>query len=78
MIWSSGETAPVLQGAEMIQLATDPKASRLNWRPAGAEAKPNGLAQRRNGHAWPFISRHDERPAAQQQGQRTPNTSSGS
>jgi len=63
----------------MIQLATDPKASRLTWRTtAGTEAKPNGLAQRRNGHAWPFISRHDERPAAQQQAPRAPNTQSGS
>lgn len=62
----------------MIQLATDPNASRLNWRPAGTEAKSNGLAQRRNGHAWPFISRHDERPAAQQQVQRAPTTHSGS
>ncbi len=62
----------------MIQLATDPNASRLNWRPAAAEAKPHGLAQRRNGHAWPFISRHDERPAAQQQAPRVPHQSSGS
>ena len=62
----------------MIQLATDPNASRLNWRPAAEEAKSNGLAPRRNGHAWPFISRHDLRPAAQPQGQRAPNTQSGS
>ncbi|HEY8357073.1 MAG TPA: hypothetical protein VIL30_06385 [Ramlibacter sp.] len=61
----------------MIQLATDPNASRSNWRPAGAEAKANGLAQRRNGHAWPFISRHDERPAPQEN-KRAPNTQSGS
>jgi hypothetical protein len=63
----------------MIQLATDPNASRLNWRPAGAEAKANPLARRgRNGHAWPFISRHDERPAAQQPAKRAPNSQSGS
>lgn len=61
----------------MIQLATDPKASRLNWRPA-AEAKESAPDRRRTGHAWPFISRHDERPAAQRQSQRTPNSQSGS
>lgn len=50
----------------MIQLATDPQASRSNWRPAAGEAKDNSLATpRRSGHAWPFISRYDERPAPQ-------------
>ena len=50
----------------MIQLATDPNASRTNWRPAAAaaEGKDDPLApRRRSGHAWPFISRHGERPA---------------
>ncbi len=63
----------------MIQLATDPNASRQNWRPA-PEPKDNAMAARRarNGHAWPFISRHDERPAAQQESQRAPKTQSGS
>ena len=51
----------------MIQLATDPQASRLNWRPAANDAKDNTLAARggRPGHAWPFISRPVERPANQ-------------
>ncbi|RYF62929.1 MAG: hypothetical protein EOO22_26850 [Comamonadaceae bacterium] len=63
----------------MIQLATDPNASRLNWRPDGTEAKANPLAGRsRSGHAWPFISRHDQRPAAQQESKRVPTTQSGS
>ena len=48
----------------MIQLATDPNASRSNWRPAAAEAKESTLSpRRRSGHAWPFISRHVERQA---------------
>lgn len=48
----------------MIQLATDPHASRSPWRPAGADGRENPLAAsaRRSGHAWPFISRHGERP----------------
>jgi hypothetical protein len=53
----------------MIQLATDPNASRNNWRPAPADGKESPLSARssRSGHAWPFISRHaDHRPVAQQ------------
>jgi hypothetical protein len=48
----------------MIQLATDPHASRSPGRPAGADGKDNPLAaaSRRSGHAWPFISRHGESP----------------
>jgi hypothetical protein len=64
----------------LIQLATDPNASRLNWRPAAAaNAEEHGpVAQKaRSGHAWPFISRHTERPAAAQPAPRTP-TSQGS
>lgn len=63
----------------MIQLATDPNASRSNWRPAAAEAKDNTLASRRSrsGHAWPFIVRHAERPAPQED-KRTPSSASGS
>jgi hypothetical protein len=63
----------------MIQLATDPNASRSNWRPAAAEAKDSTLANRRprNGHAWPFISRHGERQAPQES-KRTPSSESGS
>ena len=64
----------------MIQLATDPNASRLNWRPAAAEAKENTVAARRgrSGHAWPFISRHAERASGQQDHKRTPSSESGS
>jgi hypothetical protein len=59
----------------MIQLATDPNASRSNWRPAAGEAKENTLAARRprSGHAWPFIVRHAERASGPAQDhQRTP------
>jgi hypothetical protein len=63
----------------MIQLATDPNASRSNWRPAG-EAKETSLAARRprSGHAWPFIVR-TERTNGSQDRQRSPSsTESGS
>ena len=63
----------------MIQLATDPNASRSNWRPTAAEAKDNQSGRRqRSGHAWPFISRHGERTAALQDQKRTPSGDSGS
>jgi len=62
----------------MIQLATDPNASRLNWRPAAADGKESFVARRaRSGHAWPFISRPAER-AAPQEPKRIPNSDSGS
>ena len=63
----------------MIQLATDPKASRSNWRPASGDAKDNVLNARRprNGHAWPFIVRHAERAGGSQDHKRAP-TESGS
>jgi hypothetical protein len=64
----------------MIQLATDPNASRSNWRPgAAAEARDSTQAARRprNGHAWPFIVRHTERVAPQDE-KRTPTSASGS
>ena len=64
----------------MIQLASDPNASRTTWRPAASEAKDNTLAPRRSrsGHAWPFISRHAERAAASQDHKRTPSSDNGS
>ena len=57
----------------MIQLATDPNASRLNWRsqPAGGAESPLAAKRGRSGHAWPFISRHAERSAPQQAPKRT-------
>jgi hypothetical protein len=62
----------------MIQLATDPNAHRLNWRPAAADGKESSVARRaRSGHAWPFISRPAER-AAPQEPKRTPNSDGGS
>ncbi|MDB5897311.1 MAG: hypothetical protein JWP22_1601 [Ramlibacter sp.] len=64
----------------MIQLATDPNASRQNWRPAGAQAKDDSTVSRRarSGHAWPFIARHGDRPSGQQDSKRTPSSDSGS
>jgi hypothetical protein len=50
----------------MIQLANDPNASRSAFRPATAgEPKANGadVVRSRNGHTWPFLSRHAGRPA---------------
>jgi hypothetical protein len=65
----------------MIQLATDPNASRSNWRPAEGEARDNtpSARQPRNGHAWPFIVRHAERASGASQDRKdTPSTESGS
>ena len=62
----------------MIQLATDPNASRSTWRPA-AEDQANLVQRRpRSAHAWPFISRHGERPAAPQDSKPTHSSESGS
>ncbi len=51
----------------MIQLASDPNASRPGFRPSNEEAEGKARAfqaQRgRSGHAWPFLSRPSERPA---------------
>ena len=53
----------------MIQLATDPNASRSNWRPATAEAREASPATPVRG-AWPFISRYGERAPTPQATQR--------
>ena len=52
----------------MIQLASDPTASRSNWRPSQAEGQGESLQPRRGraGHAWPFIARQADKPRAQQ------------
>jgi hypothetical protein len=52
----------------MIQLASDPTASRSNRRTGQAEGKSESLQPRRGraGHAWPFISRQADKPLAQQ------------
>ena len=62
----------------MLQLATDPHASRLNWRPATERKEPTVARAGRPGHAWPFISRHGERPAGQPAAKPTPTSESGS
>jgi hypothetical protein len=63
----------------MIQLATDPNASRPSWRPAPAEAKDNTVAGRRqrSGHAWPFMTRYAEQAPSSQETKRTPTSGSG-
>jgi hypothetical protein len=50
----------------MIQLATDPTASRMSYRPAQTEdgAKESTFESKRGrtGHAWPFLSRNTPQP----------------
>lgn len=49
----------------MIQLANDPNASRSS-RAFAADGKAGSAAEApraRSAHAWPFLSRHAERPA---------------
>ena len=57
----------------MIQLATDPNASRTNWQSSQTDDRgtPQNaeLASVRR-HAWPFISRHADKPAAPASGQK--------
>jgi hypothetical protein len=50
----------------MIQLASQPNAGRTAWHPTPAEGKGASLDARRTRHAWPFISHHGEKPAAQE------------
>ncbi len=49
----------------MIQLATDPTASRTSFRPQerDEEGKARGALRGRSGHAWPFLSRQAIRPS---------------
>ena len=49
----------------MIQLANDPNASRMSYRPVQSEGKQAAPANQRgrSGHAWPFLSRQPYRPA---------------
>lgn len=65
----------------MIQLASDPTASRPSFRAvqsegegkrADFEAKPN-----HTGHSWPFLSRYAARPA-RQDGKKSSGTDTGS
>jgi hypothetical protein len=64
----------------MIQLANDPNASRTGWRAAANDEKAaaHDLRRGRPGHAWPFLSPHARRPAAQQESAKTPRNDSGS
>jgi hypothetical protein len=66
----------------MIQLATDPNASRTDWRAVPAGRNTDAVADERRGprqaHAWPFISRQAERPAAAQTANRPGPGSGGS
>ena len=51
----------------MIQLATDPNASRQSSHPLQDDEGREGTAgsrSSRTGHAWPFLSRHAPSPAA--------------
>lgn len=42
----------------MIQLATEPTASRTSYRPTASEGKGSTVQPRRvRAHAWPFLSR---------------------
>ncbi|MBK0391514.1 hypothetical protein [Ramlibacter algicola] len=46
----------------MIQLANDPNAARLSWRPnAQGDRQADPQRSRRPGHAWPFLSPHAQR-----------------
>ena len=50
----------------MIHLANDPNATRHGWRPSPDEGKARfEYSRSRAGHAWPFPSRHTDRPAPQ-------------
>ncbi|HSV36205.1 MAG TPA: hypothetical protein VLI46_11655 [Ramlibacter sp.] len=53
----------------MIQLANDPTASRMTFRPAAGEGKESdtGPQRPRSTHAWPFLSRYPARPVQQSQ-----------
>ncbi|MGZ5180325.1 MAG: hypothetical protein ACXWC6_02385 [Ramlibacter sp.] len=64
----------------MIQLANDPNASRMSWRPNAQGDKLSSTEEqarrRRTGHAWPFLSPHANRPERPTAG--TPSNDSGS
>jgi hypothetical protein len=63
----------------MIQLASDPNASRMNWRPAQSEDKAQAVpSSARTRHAWPFISRYAGKPAAGEQPKKPASSEHGS
>ena len=51
----------------MIQLATEPTASRMSYRPAPSDGNSSSheMQRARVGHAWPFLSRYSARPLQQ-------------
>lgn len=61
----------------MIQLANDPNASRMSWRPnaQGDKSPTEEQRRRRSGHAWPFLSPHANRPERPVANQTTSNGS---
>lgn len=65
----------------MIQLATDPTASRMSYRPAQSDEQSKvstlEVKRARTGHAWPFLSRIATRPERQDD-QKTSGDESGS
>lgn len=61
----------------MIELANDPNAKAKAWRAAQDEKAAAQDARRgRPGHAWPFLSPHAQRPAAE--GDKRPSKDNGS
>ena len=63
----------------MIQLATEPTASRMSYRPPASDGKgsTHEIQRGRSGHAWPFLSRYATRPS-QQEGLKNVDHDSGS
>jgi hypothetical protein len=51
----------------VIHHANDPNANRTSQRTSAGEGKPSAFsAQRRTGHAWPFLSRYAARPTREE------------
>ncbi len=63
----------------MIQLATEPTASRMSYRPVPSDGKGSSheTQRGRSGHAWPFLSRYAAR-LSQQEDRKNASTDSGS
>lgn len=64
----------------MIQLATEPTASRISYRRAQGQEQPKAASsdrRGRTGHAWPFPSRYATQPA-DPNGRKTAGMDSGS
>ena len=51
----------------MIQLATEPTAGKMSYRPSQEEGRPRAfeVQRARSGHAWPFLARPADRPVRQ-------------